>query len=211
MKRPAAIGIVLASLLVPAVVGGMWTGRWGQSERLKQAVSRLEQVPEALGEDWDVQTRSLSAREVAAAELDGYVSRQYVNRRTGGVVSVLLLCGRPGPISAHTPEVCYAGAGFARTGQKDHAEGGANFRVIDFQKETAADPTRLRVFLTWGHGGEWAAPADPRGAFAGKSYLYKLYVVREMARANEPLEKDEAAELIQKLMPQLQEALFAGP
>ena len=44
--------------------------------------------------------------------------------------------------------------------------------------------------------------------FAGKPCLYKLYVVREMAKPNEPINQDPATELIKELMPQLQEKLF---
>ena len=49
------------------------------------------------------------AYEAAAAELEGWLARRYLHRRTGVVVHVLLLCGRPGPLSVHTPEVCYYG------------------------------------------------------------------------------------------------------
>ena len=79
----------------------------------------------------------------------------------------------------------------------------------DFRKSNVATPTLLRVFLSWGHKGVWSVPANPRFTFGGKSYLYKLYVVREMAKADEPLEQDPATELIKDLIPQLQEKLFS--
>src|SRR5262249_10183186 len=156
----------------------------------------------------------LGEREVAIGELEGYLSRRYVHRRTGVAVSALLVCGRPGPISVHTPEVCYAGAGYAQVGAPRAYEGPAGspsrVRVPDFEKRNVATPTLLRICLAWGSGGEWSAPANPRWAFAGRPWLYKFYVVREMTRAGEPLEGDPAGELIKGLVPQLQEALFPG-
>ena len=42
----------------------------------------------------------------------GQISRVYTNPTKGLTVSVLLLCGLPGNISTHTPDVCYPGAGY---------------------------------------------------------------------------------------------------
>src|SRR5262245_29906799 len=102
---------VLAVVAFSGAVHGVWTNRWAGSDGLAQAAARLEQVPLTLG-DWDGRPLEVNPREAALTEAAGYVHRQYVNRRTGSVVSVALLCGRAGPISVHTPEVCYAGAGF---------------------------------------------------------------------------------------------------
>lgn len=210
MTRLLALGMVLTAVLGSGVTAGLWSGRWGNSTALQQAIARLDRVPLTLGEQWDVQEEKLTPREVAVAEMDGYLARKYIHRPTGAAVTMLLICGRSGPLSVHTPEVCYAGAGFGRTGQQSHEETRAQFHAIDFLKHNAATPTRLRVFLAWGYKGEWSAPNSPRTTFAGKPYLYKLYVTRGLTAAGEPLDKDVAAELIRDLLPQLQETLFAG-
>jgi hypothetical protein len=213
MTRLFAFGIVLVTVLASGAAAGLCAGRWGSSQTVHSAVARLDRVPLSLDAAWDVQEGSpMSEREIAVAEVDGYLSRRYVHRRTGAIVSVRLLCGRPGPICVHTPEICYAGAGFTeiRHGQSYTAptESSCRFQVRDFRKDNVATPTVLRVFLSWGQKGEWSIPANPRFAFAGKPYLYKLYVVREMAKADEPIEQDPATDLIKSLIPQLQEKLF---
>jgi hypothetical protein len=214
MSRLIAFGVVLAAVLVSGAVAGFPSGRWGGSRALQTAAARLDQLPLSLGANWDVQAQNLREREIAIAELEGYTSRRYLHRRTGTIISVLLVCGRPGPISVHTPEVCYTGAGYFPSGAaraySAPASAPGQFQVRDFQKGNVATPSLLRIFLSWGCKGEWSVPSHPRFAFAGKPYLYKLYVVREMARANEPLDKDPAAEFIKELMPQLQETLFQG-
>jgi len=215
MTRLVAFGVVFATVLASGAGAGLCTGRWGGSQALQTAVSRLDGVPLSLGTDWDVhEGGKLGEREVALAEIDGYLSRRYVHRRTGTMVSVMLLCGRPGPMSVHTPEICYAGAGFVEVGPAkaytSPTEQPSRFQVRDFRKGNVATPTLLRVFLSWGQKGEWSVPANPRFAFAGKPYLYKLYVVREMAKPNEPVDQDPATELINNLILQLNEQLFRG-
>jgi hypothetical protein len=214
MSRLIALGTVLLAVLVSGGAAGFWSGRWGSPSSLREAAARLERVPLTAGESWDGHTAELSEREVALTELEGYLNRRYVHRDTGAVVTVLLVCGRPGPVSVHTPEVCFSAAGYGQVGAARAYDGPAGsrarFRVLDLRKGNPATPTSLRIFLAWGSNGEWSAPANPRLTFAGRPYLYKLYVIREMTRAGESLEEDPAGELITGLLPQLQEALFPG-
>jgi hypothetical protein len=214
MSRLIAVVTLLLAVLLSGAAAGFWSGRWGSPRSLREAAARLERVPLAAGEAWDGHLSQLSEGEIAVAEPEGYLLRRYVYRHTGAVVSVLLVCGRPGPLSVHRPEVCYAGAGYGQFGAPRAYEGPpgsrARFRVLDFQKLNAATPTSLRIFLAWGSEGEWSVPANPRLTFVRRPYLYKLFVAREMTRAGEPLEEDPAGELISVLLPQLQEALFAG-
>jgi hypothetical protein len=166
-----------------------------------------------LNADWDVEGGELNARVVEIAELEGYLNRRYVHRPTGAIISVLLVCGRAGPISVHTPDVCYGGAGYAEVGAprpfKGPGELPAQFEVRDFLQSNAATPTRLRIFYAWGARGKWSVPSRPRIAFSSEPVLYKLYAVRQMNKADEPVEKDLTIELLRELMPQLQKALFA--
>ncbi len=214
MSRQLALGVLLLAVLGSGALAGLWGGRWGSSGSVQQAAARLEQVPPSLGPAWDVQEDTLSARELAIAELDGYFHRHYVNRRTGSKVSVLMVCGRPGPVSVHTPEICYTGSGYIETSRGQMHEGAAKvpyqFQVQNFRKGNVATPTLLRVFMTWGDRGQWRVPTRPRWDFAGKQYLYKLYVVRTLVRLDEPLDQDPAVDLIKDLMPRLQESLFPG-
>src|SRR5262245_30731902 len=85
-------------LALSGIVHGLWTGRWGPSPDLRAAAARCEEVPATVG-DWEGHPFELDRRVLAAAEVQGYASRRYVNRRTRESVSVLLVCGRPGPMS----------------------------------------------------------------------------------------------------------------
>jgi hypothetical protein len=211
MPRPWPILIVFSVIVLSGVVDGLWIDRWTVAKELDTAAGKLATVPMTIG-DWDGRAQELDPRALAIAEVSGYVQRQYVNRRTGSTVSLLILCGRPGPVSVHLPETCYSGSGFEEVGQrKKYTEPGpptADFWVYRFHKREAAVPEQLRVFCSWGTAGTWRAVDTPRVEFAHLPMLYKMYVVRELPKAGEPLTDDPALGFIRVLLPELQRSLF---
>jgi hypothetical protein len=213
MSRALAALTVFLAVATSGVVHGVWTYRWSAPAALQRATARMADLPMTLG-DWDGQPGELDARQLAVADVSGHLLRRYVNRRSGAVVTVMLLCGRPGPVSVHRPEVCYGGAGYELAGpMAKHpapAEAG-EFWACRFQKFRAGVPEHLRVLYAWSATGKWEASESPRTAFARSAALYKLYVIREMARENEPLEEDPSVAFLRALVPALQKALFPAP
>src|SRR5262249_8651740 len=137
---------------------------------------------------------------------------RYVNRRTGDEVSVLILCGRPGPVSLHPPTLCYQGAGYSvMTAPEDFPVRTAAGRVGSLQtmrmSKEGPNPEPLRVFWRWSSGGPFAVPDNRRRAYAGAGSLYKVYVVRRLGRADESLEGDPAAGFVREFLPALNTAL----
>jgi hypothetical protein len=145
----------------------------------------------------------------SANGLAGLVARRYVHAQNGKTVTILLACGRSRSVCIHTPEVCYAGSGFEVEKPKKFtlgsttAEAPPEFWTARFVKERAAGKTNLRIFWSW-HGSQgWKVAEHPRIAFAGEKTLYKLYVIRDMVQADEPLEGDACVEFMQDLLPVL--------
>ena len=87
----------------------------------------------------------------------------------------------------------------------------AEFNVGHFRKVQAGLATHLRIFWTWNNDGSWRAPKNPRWTFASSRALYKLYIVHEMSRDNEPLQQDPSVEFLRLILPELQTTLFAAP
>jgi hypothetical protein len=206
--------IVTAGGLVigPALLQGLWTGRWSGSRELEAAAARLERVPLTVG-DWQGEPAELDDREVKQAELAGHVTRRYQNRRTGSVVAVVVMCGRPGPVSVHTPDVCYRGAGYGLSGPPlrfapDPGGIPAEFWTVKFRRKKPVGGSRRRIFWAWNADGRWQAPDNPRLTFARFPALYKLYVIRELSGDDEPLEEDPCKDLMQQLLPELDKVLF---
>jgi hypothetical protein len=209
-----------AVVISAGLLHGLWTNRWQTNRELDEAVARLRDVPRAVG-DWHGEEQDLGPDGIRGTGAAGFCCRRYENRRSRQTVTVLLLCGRPGPVSVHTPDVCYEGAGYKMVGVPTAVGvpvGGevpeAPFKTARF-KGSVALPSELRVFWSWQAGGAWQAPEDPRLAFARQPALYKLYVIRrQAATAKGRPEEDPAVAFLKVFLPALDEALrprVAGP
>jgi exosortase len=214
--RSSILGLLLALALVllQGLVHGWWTDRWTVSEEPGVSAARLADVPLTVGE-WDGEALALDPHHQAIGEIRGYLLRRYVHRSRKTVLSVLLVCGRPGPISVHTPDVCYRGSGFApdapperRTVETDAPP--AEFWTATFRQRDAVPPTRLCIFWAWNDKAGWRAVDYPRLTFARAPALYKLYVVRETAAADANDDALPVVDFLQALLPALDKALFTG-
>jgi hypothetical protein len=213
MYRILPVLCALPLLLAYGVAAGLWTDRWQVSPELEQAPQRLAALPLTVG-DWQSADVELDARQVVAAELHGHLQRNYLRRSTGDALQVLVVCGRPGPIAVHSPEVCFGGAGFtpaaARTrfaleGQDSSAP--AEFWEERYQKAGAAVPEQLQIYYGWNAGDGWVAVDNPRLYSPWARAMYKVYVVRSLPRIDEPAEKDPIPGFLRLFVPQLNHSL----
>jgi EpsI family protein len=215
LPRSLVIYGSVAVLVAAGVFEGLRTNRWGQTEDMKAAVTRLAAVPATFG-DWTSQEQPIDEKVLKVAEATGSVSRTYANRKTGNVVSVLILCGPPGPIGAHTPDICYKGIGFEMDGREEHRtvafdDKQATYWAARFQRQTTGD-NQMRVAWMWGVDGDWSASSAPRREFALRKALYKLYVSRAVTpadrEANPPV--DRTQEFLADFLPVVKKALAPG-
>jgi EpsI family protein len=205
--------VVGAILLVDGYVYGLWTARWHQTHELTAAVAHLDEIPMTVG-DWQGTPSELDPKVVERAEFAGYVLRRYENRR-GDVVSLLIACARPGPLSVHTPETCYGGAGFqmvtAEAARQSLDPGlgtpPAEMWKATFARDTAANPERLRVLWSWNSKGVWTAPNNPRWKFAGQPVLYKIYVTQAFLPQNEETDGAACLAFLREFLPEFNKIL----
>jgi hypothetical protein len=214
MLRTLPVLIAVPLVIAAGYVHGRWTNRWSPNRAVEAAVARLSRVPAEIG-GWRGRDLELDRKTMAVAEIDGYVMRRYEDPRTGAAVSALLVCGRPGPIAAHTPEVCYGGAGYEPAGEPatqaipfEGAAAPAEFFTAVFARPKAADAAALRLLWSWNGAGSWETSDNPRLTFARNQALYKLYIVREMASPAERSGDEPAVAFAKLLLPELQKALF---
>jgi len=207
--RTAYAPLLVCAVLIGTlgVVHGIYTDRWGPSGQLTQALENLPRVPKKCG-DWNGEDVSYDEESLAHAGIRGGVFRRYTNPKTGESISMMIVCGRGGPITVHTPDICYATAGFRQltAEQKKEVDTGASqrdsFYVARFGNPTAVAPTQMEIYWTWSRDGRtWRAPDNPRFSFARAPALYKMYVVREFAPKSraEALETNE--EFIRQALP----------
>jgi len=210
--------IAAAALLVlgAGMVHGRWTNRWRDSAAIQAASERIQSLPERIG-DWTATEQPLSEAERKAAGAVGCSSRRYRRDGDGAVVSTLLICGLPGAVGAHTPDVCYTGGGFDVAPPAPLAvprsDAGPSAQFLSAAAvRGGASPLTLQILWSWNDGGGWRAPEDPRWAFAAAPVLSKLYVVRETAGAA-PTEgaADPSLEFLDALLPALDRHVFSTP
>jgi hypothetical protein len=203
MARLLVPAVAISTVLFVGLVHGYWTGRWEDAERAAASAAQLQQLPLNLG-DWQGQDLQPDARE--ASKLSAYLYRRYFNQRTGAIVTVILASGRPGPVSIHTPDVCYVASGYESAQWQtfappvDPSIPRGEFKTAHFVKTKSAGQTHVRVCWSWNAGGTWSVPDNPRLAFARYPVLYKLHMVREMTGGSEGLEDDPSLELLRVLL-----------
>jgi hypothetical protein len=217
------LALATALVLTAGVGHGRWTNRWGASPELRDSKARLLEIPKAVG-DWvreDPPPDEGLKKQLARADVVGSRVCQYRNRHTGDAISVLIVSGLPGPIAAHTPEICYGGRGYELVppvGQYKIPKAGpggreAAFFVGDFRKEQSIVPAGLRILWSWAPAsGIWQTTNRPRSAFLHSRYLYKIYAVRETAGPGVDPGKvdktDPSVRFLETFMPAIQPILF---
>jgi hypothetical protein len=212
MQRILVIASAAIVLIASGVVHGVWTDRWSDQGDLAESAQRLERLPIAIGE-WHGTPVEMESD--ANSGLAGMIARRYVHAKTGKAVTILLACGRPGPVCTHTPDVCYAGSGYEVEKPKRFAlasvtaQAPPEFWTARFVKERAAGKTNLRIFWSWHGAQSWQVADNPRLSFAGEKVLYKLYLVREMIQPDEPLDGDACIEFMQDFLPAFRRNVLA--
>ena len=218
MRTKLPLVACLTLILGMGVFHGRETDRWRTTSDLPDALARLSALPTVAG-DWVGKDAEIDADQMAVGGIKGWSYRRFVNARTGSEVAVLIVCGKGGPISVHTPDICYAGAGYIQIGESRTVE--VPFGTADvaslwkgaFAKPGAVVPSRLEIWWCWTRDGKtWEAPPNERVAFGRSPSLYKMYVIHEAggqdAASNRP---DVCQEFLRVTLPEFQRALDRGP
>lgn len=207
MKRifPAMVALVL--VVGTGLVHGYVTERWHVNEAIQRAVTAVEKLPTKVG-DWESEPIKSNARGRLNLAAEQYV--RFVNKKTGDTVALALVCGRMGPVSIHTPDVCYSASGFT-VGKKTTFEmkdvaGAPVFFTADMKRPNSAEGLPQRLFWTWRAAGQWRVADNPRKTFSGQPVLYKFYLARELS-APVPLDQEPVVELLRQLLPELDKVL----
>jgi Protein of unknown function (DUF3485) len=202
----AAIGLLIASGLARRRL----LDDAGTARAVEEAAARLALTPESVG-DWSGREAEVDHRGLDRAGVAGIIARRYENARTGRSATLVLLCGRPGPIAAHGPESCYPGVGFTPVAPAKRLEvPGSVLWAADFRNESPAVPRTLRILWTWSDHGPWSAPDNPRLRFAGAGVLYKAYVLHEDEAATAATGQDPARDLAAAVLPVLDVVIDPG-
>jgi len=188
--RYGATAAFMTLVVVAGILHGQRTFRWTAKPPLTAYIERLKDVPMTfdgwLGEDMPRFTDDLRTHGI-----EDYLYRNYRSRTTTESYRVLIVVGRPGPISSHTPDVCYRGSGYTSaadparadvagvdsTGSKD----GRNFQLFSMKFKPpitrATDSFEKEIRWSWlAPSKQFQAADSPRTTFPNEPALYKIYI-----------------------------------
>ena len=216
MKKLTPFHGLAGVLLLTAIATGLhghWTNRWDEPFDLLQAAEKLDAVPTECG-DWKMEASSdLDKGTLRMLQCAGYISRTYVNTATQASVNVAILVGPPGPISVHTPDICYSSQAYKITDKRKPKKISGRdrpderFWAMTFQPK-AIGSRPLRVYYAWSDGGTWVAQKDGRYAFAGRTHLFKIQLAAKLPYDTGKNAEDPCEEFLQAFLPQLDDVLF---
>lgn len=211
LRRVLPVTLAMVMVLGAGIVHGRWTQRWTVSHAIEDAAVRLRRLPMILG-DWQGEIVVLDRQQLIVGGIAGYIARRYENHLTKETITILVVCGPPGPISVHTPDICYSGAGFemVRPAEICTLPPSTQGRPGTFwegllRKPSVPLPIDLRILWSWSSSaaGPWEAPENPRLRFASNEVLHKLYVIRQTEAFNKQTEDDPSLTFLQLLLPEL--------
>jgi hypothetical protein len=205
--------VLAGATLLGGTIQGRMSRRWGGATEFPKLADQLKKLPTEIG-PWHMRaSQPLSAAAAAVLECAGYVSRQYENRQTGEVVTMAVLLGPAGPISVHTPDVCYSSQEYTIHQSPERTNFSRNQSGQDELWRTTLRSTRLeagylRVYYGWSSGDSWSAPADARFKFVGRPYLYKLQVAGPLPSPPDEKAVDPGFRFVTELLPVLKQHLI---
>jgi hypothetical protein len=193
--------------IATGLVHGRLTQRWGPVPDLQAAGRELANFPKTIG-DWQlVDEKPLPPMVQETLSCAGYINRKYVNRESGETVDIAITVGPSGPISVHTPEICYSSRAYSiqdprqRVTVSDRIGRIHSFWSLSFRSaDSSADA--LRVYYAWcpEENGIWAASESPRFEFAGRRKLFKLQMSSVVSSMAEDQTKDPCQEFLTALL-----------
>lgn len=190
------LACAVAYTVVTGLVYGRFTQRWGPVPDLLAKGRHLETFPKEIGDWLLLKEDTLSELIQETLSCTGYVNRQYVNRKTGERIGFAVYVGPAGPISVHTPEICYSSQAYAiqeprkvaiLPGPADQTN---SFWQLTF-RSTNKSADLERVYYAWSTGGSWMASESPRFEFGGLPALYKLQIAAQVPPADESSTHDD--------------------
>jgi len=206
----------LAGTLVSGWFHGNLATRWGNSDLLQAAARKLgRDLPARLGPWRLVKTLEVEKEVRDVLQCHAHLHGIYTHDQTADSVVVAVLVGPSGPLTAHTPEICYSANDYELAGQRQQwTVNDLRGQVHSLWKIHANSRhslwPNLRVLYGWSQGRHWQAVSGPRFALAGLPVLYKLQLAGP-ADAGQPGASDPCQDFLSRFLADIQPRLIPTP
>jgi hypothetical protein len=209
-----AIGIVTVLTVVSGLVHGRLSDRW-RPNKMFEAGAKLQSIPTEFGH-WRLKSSEpMSESSRKMLECTGDVTRTYMNDESGEIVQVFVIVGPWGPISVHTPDVCFSSRAFKRVEKAKRVTiADSTGTQSDFWAETFVrndiQAGKIRAYWAWSGGGPWAAPDKLRSTFAGSPHLYKIQLTAYLPPVLDRQAEDPVYRFLKDFVPAAAGCLIAA-
>jgi hypothetical protein len=211
----AAAGFLVATL-ASGWVHGRLANRWGHAGALQAAGAKLDrELPSRLGSWRLVKTIPLEPEVKEVLQCAGHLQGTYANEQTGEAVTVAVLVGPSGPLSVHSPEICYSAIDYELAGERqawnvtDEKGQSHSLWKLHANSRHSTRPN-LRILYGWSQGGRWEAVRGPRFALAGLPILYKLQVSGPARDKQAEQGPDPCQDFLARFLAEIQPRLVAS-
>jgi hypothetical protein len=204
-----ALAVLVGLTLFSGIVQGRLSNRWGPTPDLKEAAKKFDRLPRQFGNWRLVQESDLSDRVADMLQCPppkGYLSGLWVNDVTGEKVTAFIVLGPPGPISVHTPDICYSSKDYEIVEERapvqiQTPEGKSHeFWALTLKRKDVHEE-HLRAYYAWGNKDAWHAPNSPRFAFGGDGLLYKIQLAADVPGVTPLEDGDTCQRFLQGFIP----------
>lgn len=165
--------VVVALTISSGVIHGRVTNRWSALD--PGVAVDLSLIPTSIG-SWELaREQSVTDEVLNMLKAESSVFRVYKND-AGQFVSMAVIAGPCGPVSVHTPEICYSSQQYKQVAKRKRMQvdgSQSEYWSLAFLTKNV-DAAPLTVCYAWSAGGNWQAPDFARRHFAGEPRLYKL-------------------------------------
>ncbi|GIW91306.1 MAG: hypothetical protein KatS3mg109_1738 [Pirellulaceae bacterium] len=188
---------VSSGILYSAIISGrLLPGRTATQDE-------LDKIPAQIGAFELERAEELNEVATRLLQVDAYINRIYVDHGSGQVMHLLLLAGPSVPLTAHTPDVCYATQTYdvgrnEETLEVPVGEQVHQFRVLRLRSRVPTEPG-LQVIYGWNAGKTWICPALAKVRLTGYERLLKLQVALPIQRSRE-ISLDECRKIMSQLL-----------
>jgi hypothetical protein len=210
--RFIAFVVLLISTVGAGWLHGSFTNRWGLRRDASLAADLLQEASLSTVGNWRLHHDVPFTPDVLKMlQCPAHISRVYEHQQTGDRVIVTVIIGPPGPVSVHTPEICYPSRDYKLNGERRKIAVERPERKTDAFWEVPLrsniDGTVVRVIYGWSSGTYWEAARGPRYSYGALPHLYKLQVAVPVNAVAATTDFDPGQDFLKSFLPHLQPSL----